>query len=229
MDITKQFSLTDFLSYFFPGVFATVGIYFLLQLTPLKSTLTISSPDVATGVSFLVISYIIGIISAGFSDGLVKQVDKFTKYKSPQKYLPNDIFPDEIQKAFTDVFDTEKEAKFTWTNNHYRLCRSLVIVKLPALAPRIGRLDDMTQLRRNLVFPLLIWAIAGISWGVWYFNNGLINWGISVVILSLTFFFFVTRIIIQRMRHNRDVETRETLLGFLAGYKTGIFSETEKS
>ncbi len=229
MDISKQFSLTDFLAYFFPGAFATVGIYFLMQLTPAKELLTISSLDITTGISFLIASYIVGVILSGFSFRLVKWVEKLTRYKSPHKFLPPDLFPDEILKAFRDVFDTEKEVNFSWTSNHYRLCRSLVIVKMPILAPRIARQDDMALFRRNLVFPLIIWAAVGIGWGIWNITNGAGDWGAVIIILSLLISFLVLQITIQRLHNSRETETRETLLGFLAGYKTGIFSEAKKS
>jgi len=54
MDLSKQFSLTDFLAYFFPGVFAAVGLYLLIRLTPIQTALI--PPDITTGIVFLTIS-----------------------------------------------------------------------------------------------------------------------------------------------------------------------------
>ena len=229
MDISKQFSLTDFLAYFFPGAFATAGIYCLTQLTPAKIFITISALDITTGISFLIASYIIGVILSSFSFSIVKLVEKFTRYKNPQITLPLDLFPNEILKAFRDVFGIEKEVNFTWTKNHYRLCRSLVVAKIPILAPRIARLDDMALFRRNLIFPLLIWAAVGIGWGIVNFNSGVRDWAIIAIIFSLLFSLLVIKLTIQRMHNSINAETRETLLGFLAGYKTGAFSESKKS
>jgi hypothetical protein len=229
MDISKQFSLTDFLAYFFPGAFATVGMYFLAQLTPAKSIMTISSLDITTGLSFLMASYIIGVILSGFSSEIVQQVEKVTGYKHPHRSLPPDMFPDEITKAFRDVFGVQKGASFSWTINHYRLCRSLVIEKMPALAPRITRQDDMALLRRNLIFPELIWTVLGIGWGIWNINSGARDWGISLIVISLIISFMVIRNTIKRMHNSKGAETRETLLGFLAGYEAGVFSTPKKS
>ena len=229
MDISKQFSLTDFLAYFFPGAFATVGVYFLAQLTSAKTFFTVSSLDITTGISFLIASYIIGVIFSGLSFGAVKWIEKFTRYKSPQTSLPLDLFPNEIHRAFRDVFGIEKESKFIWTKNHYRLCRSLVISKMPILAPRIARQDDMALFRRNLVFPMFIWSAVGIGWGILNFSQGVRNQGTAVIVFSFLFSFFIIKITIERMHNSINAETRETMLGFLAGYKTGVFDKPKMS
>jgi hypothetical protein len=39
----------------------------------------------------------------------------------------------------------------------------------------------------------------------------------------------VIRNTIKRMHNSKGAETRETLLGFLAGYKAGVFSTPTKS
>jgi hypothetical protein len=144
-------------------------------------------------------------------------------------FLPADLFPEEVKKAFRDVFGVEKEVNFSWTSNHYRLCRSLVIVKMPSLAPRIARQDDMALFRRNLVFPLIIWGAVGVGWGISNTNNTTREWGIVAIIFAMLISFFVIQITIQRLHNSRDTETRETLLGFLTGYKTGVLNESKKS
>jgi len=67
MDISKQFSFTDFLAYFFPGIISGLGIYFLLILTPAQHLLSKVSLDITTGILFVVFSYVIGVVISGFS------------------------------------------------------------------------------------------------------------------------------------------------------------------
>jgi hypothetical protein len=229
MDISKQFSLTDFLAYFFPGVFASVGMYLLILLTPAKVLVTMTAPDVTMSFVFLVLSYIIGVIFSGFSNGIAKWIEKVTHYKNPHSSLPPAMLTDDILMAFCDIVGVADEKDFVWTKNHFHLCRSIVIEKMPAIAPRISRHSDMALFRRNLVFPLLVWALVGISWGIWSVNNGIFIWGTALIILSLIVSFVTIKVTIQRMHNSKETETRETLMGFLAGCKTGVISKTNKS
>jgi hypothetical protein len=229
MDISKQFSLTDFLAYFFPGIFASTGIYLLVLLTPANSISAISSPDITTGFSFLVLSYIMGVIFSGFSSGMVRWIEKISKYKNPNNSLPPAMLPEEVLKAFYDVASIANEKDFVWTKYHYYLCRSIVTEKMPAIAPRIARQSDMALFRRNLVFPLLVWTVTGIGWGIWSINNGILIWGITLITLSLIGSVLIIKVTIQRMHNSKETETRETLIGFLAGYKTGIIRNPNKS
>jgi hypothetical protein len=80
MDISKQFSFTDFLAYLFPGIVSVLGIYFLLLLSPAENLLGKVPLDITTGILFLVISYVVGVIFSGFSSNLVKLIEKLQKY-----------------------------------------------------------------------------------------------------------------------------------------------------
>jgi hypothetical protein len=60
------------MAYLFPGTVGALGIYLLLLLTPLADTLIAIPKDLAAGVVFLGLSYIIGVILSGFSEiGLI--------------------------------------------------------------------------------------------------------------------------------------------------------------
>lgn len=50
MDVSKQFSFTDFLAYLFPGIMSIFGIYFLLMLSPAYHLLSQTSLDITTGI-----------------------------------------------------------------------------------------------------------------------------------------------------------------------------------
>src|SRR5690349_24842474 len=68
MDISSRFSPLDFFAYLFPGIAGTLGLLVLLALTPLKSTFTILSADLSTGILFLTVSFIMGVVFSGFSE-----------------------------------------------------------------------------------------------------------------------------------------------------------------
>jgi hypothetical protein len=228
MDISKQFSFTDFLAYFFPGSFSILGICCLLVLTPAQPILASMPVDIATGIAFLIVSYIVGVILSGFSSVLVSQIVKLTKMKDVKNLIPNNIIKDEIVSAFCDVFGKIEEKDVKWSIYHYGLCRSLITEKMPAIAQRIDRSNNLVLFRRNLVLPILIWMCAGIGWGVWVINSGFKNWGISLVIVSVVICISAIRSTIQRMHNSEEAVIRDALNGFLAGYKIGLFKKSSK-
>jgi hypothetical protein len=227
MDLSKQFSLTDFLAYFFPGLFATIGIYLLLLLTPVQATLVSISADLITGAIFLALSYIMGVILSGFSMTMVDWISRAQKHKNPRgSLLPVEQFQDEVRDAFKDVFGIEKaENKPQWSKMHFYLCRSLILDRIPAVAQRAERQSSLRQLRGNLILPILIWVVDGIGWGIWSINNGILAWGISLVISSVIIGFISLKVTITRMYNNEGREIREVLTGFLAGYRIGVFDK----
>lgn len=161
MDISKQFSFTDFLAYFFPGTLSVLGIYLLVILTPAQYLFRNISFDITTGISFIVISYVVGVVSSGFSSSIVRQIEKWQQYKDVRKIIPFDDFQDDIVKAFQDVFGKTSESKPKWSRNHYYLCRSLVSEKMPAISLRADRQSNLALFRRNLILPLFIWFATG--------------------------------------------------------------------
>jgi len=228
MDISKQFSFTDFLAYLFPGIMSIFGIYFLLLLTPAQHLLSKVSLDITTGILFLVISYIMGVIFSGFSRNLVDLIEKFTKYEEVRKAIPFDDFRDEIIKAFQDIFEHTPESKSNWSKTHYYLCRSLVFEKMPTTGLRADRQSILALFRRNLVFPIFIWFIAGIAWSISFISNNFFEWGILLIIITILTSFFSITTTIDRLHGGDSRETREVLLGFLAGYKAKIFIDRSK-
>ena len=225
MDLSKQFSFTDFLAYFFPGSFAAVGLYLLLLLFPTNNYLTDLSLDITTGIVFLILSYILGVILSAFSSGVVKYVEKRTKFKSSQSTIPSDLFPNEVMKGFREIMSIAKDEHINWSQSHYQICLMLVAEKMPLVAQRIDRLRNIALFRRNLISPLIIWGITGVSWGIWNITQDIIGWGISLTIGSLVFAITLIRVTIDRMHTGGIYETRETISGFLAGYKLGIFKK----
>jgi len=227
MDLSKEFSFTDFLAYFFPGAFASVGLYLLLLLSPAQTTLASINLDITTAFIFLIFSYIIGVILSGFSSAVVKRIEKLKKHKDCHGVIPMDLFPDEIINGFNDVMGISKDEKINWSHAHYRICLMLVSEKLPSLAQRVHRQRNVALFRRNLVFPLIIWAITGVGWGAWNITQGQIWWGISLIIFSLFISGISINETVNRMHHGETVEVRETLSGFITGYKLGVFTKAK--
>ncbi len=218
MDISSRFSLADFLAYLFPGIFGTTGLFLLLMLTPLKSSLITFPTDLTTGILFLAFSYIFGVILSGFTEIITKR---------SANNIPLSGFEEEVKKAFQAVFSIKNLNE--WTKVHFYLCRSLVFEYMPNASQTIQRQSGLRQLRTNMLPSAIIWLFAGIGWGWSMINNGLQQWGITLMIFSpilCALFFIVT---INRMRSNDQRETRETLSAFLAGYKAGLFKNQNKS
>jgi hypothetical protein len=225
MDLSKQFSLADFLAYFFPGLFATIGIFLLLLVTPVQSTLASISTDFITGAIFLALSYVVGVIISGFSMNMVNWISRAQNHENPRgSLLPVQEFQDEVSEAFKDIFGKEKaKDKAQWSKTHFYMCRSLILDKMPAVAQRAERQSSLRQLRGNLILPIFIWIMDGIGWGISSIKNGVLPWGVSLVIFSVLLGFITLKITLTRMYNNEVREIREVLTGFLAGYRTGVF------
>jgi hypothetical protein len=222
MDISNRFSLEDFLAYLFPGVVAGLGIYVLLLLTPLKAIQAIDPANIGTGILFLVISYILGVIFSGMSE-LVINLLKGHKNEIPFDHDTRLM----VIKAFQDTFKVLPGTGPDWSRANFYLCRSMVVAQMPAVLPTIQRQSGLRQLRVNLLPSILIWAFAGYFWGIQYLpgNAVLRFWGtliyifVSVLIIAIT---------IERARSNEKREVREVLTAFVAGYQAGTFREKGK-
>ncbi|HXQ36189.1 MAG TPA: hypothetical protein VN843_19395 [Anaerolineales bacterium] len=220
MDLSKQFSLTDFLAYFFPGLFAVVGLYLLILLTPIQTALI--PADITTGIVFLAISYVVGIVLSGFSEWIEKTIERNTRQS-----IPIDGFQDDVVTAFNDIFDKNTSETMQWSQTHFFLCRSLILEKMPAIAQVILRQSSLRQLRRNLLLPIIIWLLAGIAWGTWNTLNGHRLWGFLVVVLSIIVSTVSYLVTVARMRQNEEREVREVLTAFLVGYRTGLLARVQ--
>jgi hypothetical protein len=203
-------------------------LYLLVRLTPLSSSLNALPSDLTSGLIFLALSYILGVIFSGFSISLAEWVEKIQKHKAAWETLQPEKFQEEILHAFCEVFSPGKENSNQWSREHFYLCRSLVIEKMPAVAQNAERQSSLRQIRRNLIFPILIWLTVGVLWGVNTINAGQPAWGISLILLSTLVFIFTLRATLARMYTNETREVRRFLIAFLAGYKTGIFRNEVK-
>jgi uncharacterized membrane protein YbaN (DUF454 family) len=179
--------------------------------------------DIATGIIFLVLSYIVGVILSGFSEVV------FSKVRSYKNIIP---LPDDVRtaviEAFNDTFKISKDTKIEWSSNHFYLCRSLVVEYMPSVLPPIQRQSGLRQLRINLLPSLFIWLGVGLGWGRWTVANNATTEGVVLIVTSTVLFFLITAITFNRARSNEWREVREVLTAFLAGYRTGIFREKNK-
>ena len=229
MDITNRFSAVDFLAYLFPGMVGTLGIYVLLLLTPLKGTLRHLPVNVSTGILFLTISFIFGVISSGFSEMVVKKLGE--EFRDNLKTsIEFGVFENEVLKAFQNLLKLgqEQEVRTLWSRQHFYLCRSLVIEKMPSCAQLVIRQSGLRQLRMNIMFPVLIWFVAGLTWGINQSYSGSRFWGVALILASLLSVPPTLISVMNRMDSNEQREVREVLSAFLIGYKAGLFDSPNK-
>ena len=219
MDFSNRFSLEDFLAYFFPGVIASCGIFVLLLLTPLHATLVSLPKDITTGVIFVVLSYILGVVLSGFSE------IPFSWIKSQKEAISTEKLRPGFVDAFTKTFSISKKAKFKWSRESFYLCRSLVIAHIPNAASLIQRQSSLRQLRINLLPAYFIWLATGISWGGWCIKTSSRVLGWELIGISILLFALIAGITIERAISNERREVREVLTAFESGYRTGLFGK----
>ncbi len=227
MDISNRFSLVDFLAYLFPGIAGTLGLYILLLLTPLKDTLRHLSADLATGILFLTVSFILGIVFSGFSEMAIKRRDPEVRDRIKSS-VPLAKFEGDIVSAFRDMLKSDQENAALWSTDQFYLCRSLVFEKMPNCAQVIQRQIGLRQLRMNLTFPMIIWFFAGFGWGIHQISSSDHLWGIILIAVSVLLVIPAFIMIVDRMDSNERREVREVLSAFLAGYRMGLFDKVNK-
>jgi len=174
------------------------------------------------------LSYILGVIFSGFSISLAEGVEKIQKHPNAWDTLQPEKFQEEILHAFREVFSPGKENSRQWSRDHFYLCRALVIEKMPAVAQGAERQSSLRQIRRNLIFPILVWLTVGVVWGVNTINAGQSAWGMGLILLSALVSVFTLRVTLARMYTNETREVRRFLIAFLVGYKAGIFRNEVK-
>jgi hypothetical protein len=222
MEIEKSFSITDFLAYLFPGVFGTTSVFVILILTPLQPLISQIPLDIVTGVLFLAISYPLGVIFSGFSGAFIRVYNKITLTSTQRNIIPLTSFQVEVQSAFNELFHiTDNRA---WSSEHYSACRALISQFMPAIDIDAQRQNALRQLRRNLVFPIILWFLTGLAWGRYliYQNNEL--WGFTLVATSLIIALSSLITMLDRMHKNDQREMQKVLIAFLVGYKMNIFT-----
>ena len=219
MDIGNRFSLEDFLAYFFPGVTAALGIYVLINMTSPNTSLPSLTDDITAGVIFFVLSYVLGVIFSSFAELL------FSKVKSYKEIIPlNDELKSIIIAAFKNIFAVPQNKEVQWSRDHFYLCRSVVLARIPGALPSIQRQSSLRQLRISLVPTLFIWLLVGIVWGTQIILDRSLLFGSVIIVLSIVMFIAVVMMTINRARSNewREVrEVREVLTAFGASYREG--------
>lgn len=224
MDIGNKFTLVDFLAYLFPGIVSALGLFVLLLRTPLKRLLFPISPDWATGVLVLVVSYVLGVLLSGFAEIAVKRINRMMRHQWSRASISPKAFEAEIRAAFDALVDKPQSA---WSAENFYVCRSLVFQVMPAVAPFIQRQGSLRELRMNLLPAITVWLVAGLVWGGWAFGHGLLGWGYALTIGSTVSWIVVGGVLVDRMNRNEAREVREVFTAFLAGYKSGLFDKAK--
>ncbi|MBI9050893.1 MAG: hypothetical protein JEZ00_15840 [Anaerolineaceae bacterium] len=224
MDIGNRFSLEDFLAYFFPGVTGALGIYVLIQMTPMQSSLPSLTADFSSGFIFFVLSYIAGILFSSFAELA------FSKIKSHKDEIPlNNKVKEIITKTFRETFKISKDTTINWSKDHFYLCRSVVYERMPSILSLIQRQSSLRQLRINLLPALFIWLLVGIGWGVQSIDQNAIVPGKIIIVMSVLIYIIFSAITINRARSNEQREVREVLTAFGASYKKNQENDKTKN
>lgn len=116
MEFINAFSIMDFLAYLFPGILDTIGIFLLLQLTPLKSMFNQNLDNLGTWIFLILTSYIIGVIVSGITSIFIRNSNNSTEASDKAKNIKNEMYIDdvnlqkEIKRAFADyIFNNNLE------------------------------------------------------------------------------------------------------------------------
>src|SRR2546428_12064123 len=216
MDISSRFSPVDFFAYLFPGIAGTLGLLVLLLLTPLKSAFNILSAGLSTGILFLTVSFIMGVVFSGFSEIAIKWREPEAR-ASIKTSIPFNSFQNDILDAFRDVLKLNREDQIQWSTVHFYLCRALVFEKMQSCSQLIQRQIGLRQLRMNMTFPLVIWFGVGIAWGIHNITNRDLFWRITLIVISISLVIPTFLMIVNRMDSNERREVREVLAAFLVG------------
>ena len=224
MDISSRFPLVDFLAYLFPGIVDTLGLYQLLLFLPLSSPLPSVQADFFTGVLFITLSYIVGVVVSGFTEIVMKK----GWAKGPiwsKSIIPVPEYKEEIIAAFNQLMQKDTDAKSEWSLSNFYICRSLVLERMPRMAQTIDRQGSLRQLRMNLIPAISIWSLVIVFQGIQELLNNQVALGVSLIVIPILLWWPITKGNINRMNRNEDREVREVLTAFLVGYKTGVFDK----
>jgi hypothetical protein len=227
MDISSRFSPVDFFAYLFPGIAGALGLLVLLSLTPLKSTFNILTAGLSTGILFLTVSFILGVVFSGFSEMAIKWREPEAR-ASIKTSIHFNSFQNDILDAFRHVLKLNRDDKIQWSIEHFYLCRALVFEKMPSCAQLIQRQIGLRQLRMNMTFPIIIWFGVGVACGIHSIADRDLFWGITLIVASISLVIPTFLMIVNRMDSNERREVREVLAAFLVGYKAGLFDKPEK-
>lgn len=224
MNIGDKFSFNDFLAYLFPGMANISGIYVLFLLTPFGKNLTLPQGDLVNLVVFVSISYICGILFAGISGSILRFIEKIQHFNNPKDFIPFHDFKSEIITAFTEVFGVDKKRATNWSEDHFFVCRAIVTELMPNMAQIVSRQNGLLQLRTNLVFPIILWTIVGVSWGI-QIRVSFPTAGLFLIIFAIISGLILFTSNLNRKHANNIREVRETMASFLSGYGSGKFKK----
>ena len=225
-EVTNDFTIADFLAYFFPGLVGLLGIYLILQLTPLAPVILIFHNDIAILIILITVSYVFGLILSGISTPLVNLYFRNRKsaYSTVSPYEEN---KKEILDAVSEIFFNNKE--IVWSSEIFYLCRALVWDTMPVSTDKSIRQDSLRQLRKNLIVVTHIWFLTGILWTVKLVVGGAFLWAVILGVISLFLNFIITKSLINRMIRNAKREVEYILAAFLVCYRTNLFSKDHNS
>lgn len=209
-------SLTDFLSYIFPGLIMLLGLL-VLAIQTLPSSSWLMDPDsISWGVGLLSIpvSYYLGMISSGLLR--LARIDGTSLGSNGEvdKPLSNPML-EEHQERIKTAYRRYFGANTTWSRQTYYAMRAVVREYAPRSAEYANRQIALRHMRRNSILPSIIWAIVGLTYGIRVACGR--DWILGVAFIGLSTFMggLVVYAFIRGSRNNRLHEVRDNCLAFM--------------
>ncbi len=218
-EISFNFSLTDFLAYFFPGiilVFGGVVFFKIIFFQPLTINVDVS---LTTGLILAASAYFVGTINASLTPIIEKKINRFFGLSSPLLTIQLDGFENDVQTAFDEIFGTRN----FWSMDHFFITRALIQENMPKCAESSNRQSALRQARLNSLIPVLFYGLIGVTQGakflwIYGFKDTMTFWGIGFILISIFGSYIVIRQLVIRLGENRKREVREVYAGLLSFY-----------
>jgi hypothetical protein len=207
----NKFSFQDILAYFLPGVASTLG---LLVLTDLLNFISVSTvkPDIFTGILFFLISFIIGITFSGLSHPIVNLFYRIKKIKKPEEMIILKETKNNLIESLNSKLNIGLDGE--WHEEYYTYCQIMVRELLPISFSYSYRQEGLRLMRNYMMFPILIWGISGITYGILQFHFSKLR-SVLIIIICLILTYGLLYNIWDRMRRNRERAVKNVFASFV--------------
>lgn len=211
-DFIGKFSFQDILAYFLPGTAISLGIcFFLIQIE--KIEISRIKLDIFIVVLFFIISFIVGIAFSGLSEPIVSVFYWLTKKKKPETdFLLKEKYQDKINQLLSSNLDVE--IKEEWDEENFVFCNIFVKELLPTSFSYSYRQKSLRLMRKYMLFPIVLWTINGIIYGIKFLSISP-PIGLILIVISILLGFILLRNVWNRMHKNSQRDVRNILASFI--------------
>jgi hypothetical protein len=157
---TDTFSFGSFIIYFLPGTMLSLGFLVATKSYRLHNY-SLSDTDWFTGLLFIFISLVVGIIFSAVSDQFIIFIYRLLRLNKPTAVF----LAKELQGEFIDAFRSEFNIRLkrsTWCEEYFLLVRDLVN-RCNTQGVRTSRgLEGLALLKGYLILPVIVWTANGV-------------------------------------------------------------------